>query len=120
MMGESGEKEREGEEEGEEGGGRRKWSGEVEAGVLPVSDCQQLSTALYPSGGGWAPGWQRMRVSQTIHRPWLNLHQSRDSSGETRKGMTFVLAGQAFLICPFGDQLPSRAHNLEILLWPSL
>lgn len=55
MMGESGEKEREGEEEGEEGGGRRKWSGEVEAGVLPVSDCQQLSTALYPSGGGWAP-----------------------------------------------------------------
>lgn len=95
----------------ERGGGGR---------ALHVSDCQQLTTALYPSGGGWALRWWRMWVSQTVRRSWVNLHQGRDSSGETRKGMTFVLAGQAFLICPFGDQPLSRAHNLEILLWPSL
>lgn len=91
------------------------------AGALPVSDCQQLSTALYhrggvaglPDGGDAGPS-----------RPSAGLGSTCTKAGtapsETQKGMTFVLAGQVFLICPFGDQLPSRAHNLEILLWPSL
>lgn len=49
-MGESVEKERE-RRRGKKWGGGRKWSGEVEAGKLSVSDCQQLTTALYLLGG---------------------------------------------------------------------
>ena len=60
----------------ERGGGGR---------ALHVSDCQQLTTALYPSGGGWALRWWRMWVSQTVRRSWVNLHQGRDSSGERGK-----------------------------------
>ena len=49
-MGELGEKEWE-RRRGKKWGGGRKWSREVEAEVLPVSNCQQLTTALYPLGG---------------------------------------------------------------------
>lgn len=59
-------------------------------------------------------------MSQAVPRAWLSSHRCRASPGTARKGITFVLDGQAFPFCPSQDQLPSQAHNLEILLWLSL
>lgn len=99
-MGSQGEKKREGEEEREEGGGREKMERGGGGRTLPVSDCQQLSTALYPSGGGLDSRRGGCGSPQTI-RSLAQLAPKQGQLGETQKGMTFVLAGQALSYLPF-------------------